>query len=189
MLFTLIACGGLFACKKSEDPYYFLNPKLPLTQPFSIEKAGNKASMDFWVLPNAENATRFCDVMFLFNYADKAGDPRKAVDEIEVPLKIKVFYVQNGDRKPIEARVWSKSIAAASLNANIEQRQRLSISEGDAYLVDDGWDSSQVYMSVASFKPEKFGQYHIEIETIKDQPVFNNHKSEIVISQDFSHGE
>ncbi len=50
-VWALLVGLGLTSCTNQQDPYFFLQPQLPIIQPFDLSQAGQKVALDFWVLP------------------------------------------------------------------------------------------------------------------------------------------
>lgn len=49
--------SGCESKKPAVDPYFFLNPRLPITVPIKLHQAGEKVSLDFWVVPEQAGQT------------------------------------------------------------------------------------------------------------------------------------
>jgi hypothetical protein len=54
-MFLSALFSGCGSKKEVLDPYFFLNPRLPITAPLKLHQAGEKVSLDFWVVPEPDS--------------------------------------------------------------------------------------------------------------------------------------
>ncbi len=89
---------SLSACETREpvDPYYFMQPQLPVITPMKIDRAGAKYVMHFWVLP--EQSSRRVRPFFIgVRLAQSTGESAETLIEIErffiaadIPVRVKL---------------------------------------------------------------------------------------------------
>lgn len=182
----LLPLFAFSACSHG-DPYFFLNPKLPVSVPFAMDKAGNKAGIDFWVVPGNVDLDK--TYMVSFSFDRKHGlDPMQLFMgdhpslRPKVSLRLWLINNQNQTRVPLKGR---------SLNLAEDDPARTPGAFGDdlAYLRLRTWDGNVADMLVASFKLEEYGHYRAEIEVLQDTPALQGIPSELIVKEVFNRGK
>jgi hypothetical protein len=198
ILMTSVGIAGIGAGLLAEklhaprtDPYAFLTPKLPISQPFAMDKAGNKARIDFWAVPgqvvleeqNYMVAVNFSlhdtqeNIDSFIHGSDKALDGREPI-----ALKVKVFLVRNSTETSIA--VWDYSSARANLG---DPQYRLptpeKIEQSLAYLHANSATSEVSFTVAVGFRLPEYGHYRIEVETVQDQPIFKGVGATLVVDK------
>lgn len=186
----LIGCLGLFSCTHS-DPYFFLYPKIPVSVPFSIDKAGIKASIDFWIVPGGVNLERQQMVDFRFDRM-KGADPIDYVSgtppRVRIPVKIRVFLIDNQTVKRIPTTDYGKPPSEVKSEDALPNSMKNADSDIAYLSLESSWDDYGE-MVVASFWLREYGHYRVYIETLRDAPEFKNVKSELEIKEIYNQGE
>lgn len=184
--------GGLLvsSCAGAhDDSYAFLSPKLPVTQAFAMDKAGNRASIDFWVVPGQNDLKHRYMVSLNF----QRGNDKDLIDFFKktkepVTVKVKVFQVKNQTETRITAQDES-DIRSSLGQSGYPAPSQEKTSNAYAYLSVYGWDSHTLNVLVAGFRLNAYGHYRADIETVQDQPIFKGVKSDVKIEDFYNTGE
>jgi hypothetical protein len=122
----------LTGCDKAPpyDPYYFLNPRLPVVMPIKLDRAGATYSMEFWVVPEHERAPwtaifardpSYKEIwvrgFFLgFRAVLPADADSKELDRVrnalafsELPLEIRLTRIDTPTNKKMQLHRWQES--------------------------------------------------------------------------------
>jgi hypothetical protein len=168
-------------------------PKLPIRQPFPIDKAGSKVSIDFWAVPGqvilGGDDTGYM-VAIDFSRHDTQKDliefirsSEKFINDHEpIALKVKVFLVKNSIEIPIAIRDYS-SAQAAQGNPQYRLPTQEKIEQSLAYLHPKSWDNDSILAVVAGFRLPEYGHYRVEVESVQNRPIFKDVDSMLIIDK------
>jgi hypothetical protein len=168
------------------DPYFFLNPKIPVSVPFAMDKAGNKAVIDFWAVPGNVDLDKTYMVSFSFNRRG-SHDPMELFmsdkPKLRPKVSVRLWQIRNSDKEA--ATLKDRSLILAEGDPD----RSPNIGDEVAYLYLTAWTGDQAYMLVASFKLQKYGHYRAEIEALQDTPSLNGVASRLEVTEAFNPGE
>jgi hypothetical protein len=188
--------AGLLAGKlhtPRTDPYAFLVPKLPISQPFAMDKAGYKARIDFWAVPG-QVVLGDLGIGYMvavdFSRRDTQENLSEFIDSSEkflngrepVALKVKVFLVKNSIETPIPASDYS---SAQAIHGDSQYRLPTAqkIEQSLAYLSVHSATSDAIHTVAAGFRLPEYGHYRVEVETVQDQSIFKNVGATLIIDK------
>lgn len=176
MLCVLVMCLGMGSCTDS-DPYFFLNPKMPVSTPFALEKAGNKVSVDFWVLPKRQklNETQMIGLRYPVS-KDLVLGTMDMMRGTEIPLQVKLVAIDNLSETPIALRGASDPNPSAPFGA---------IANGVAYPSPYRHRAPFQEVIVALFRPPRYGHYRVEVSILKDNVSLKSMPFELFVSDYF----
>jgi hypothetical protein len=200
ILMTSVGIAGIGAGFLAEklhaprtDPYAFLTPKLPISQPFAMDKAGNKARIDFWAVPG-QVVLGDLDVGYMVAVTFSRRDTQEnLIDLIQqgerfqdgrepVALKVKVFLVKNSDEVPIAT--WDYSSARAALgDSQYHMPTQEKTEQSMVYLHTNSWSSDWLLTVAAGFHLPEYGHYRVEVETVENQPVFKSVGATLIVDK------
>jgi hypothetical protein len=189
-------CAGLTGAQSSlphNDVYSFLMPKLPISQPFAMDKAGNKARIDFWAVPGEVKlgdegngymvAIKFSqrdtreNILDIIQRSETFQDDRKPI-----ALKVRVFLLKNLIEVPIFASDYSSARAALG-DPYYRTPTREKIEQSLAYLSPNSGDGNSELAVVVGFRLPEYGRYRVEVETVQNQPIFKEVGTALIIDK------
>lgn len=166
-IFTALSALTLVSC--NNDPYVFLNPKMPYEQPFKFDKAGEKTTVDFWVLPKNEkiDGSKHYGVSLSVAYDPKNFDPNNLDDKVNTPFSARLYYVEGQNLTPLEFKGYVQKNKRDG-----SPHSATSILNDSANIYPDGssFDGGRYYLKVLWFDPSKYGLYRVILEPKKDNP-------------------
>lgn len=204
----------LMGCTKTttHDPYFFLNPRLPVVLPIKLDRSGSAYAMEFWVVPEHERAPWYA--IFANDPSEKeiwvrnfflgfrAVLPAEAeTSEInrvegvlasgELPLEVKLTKIDTSTNTKVQLYRWQDSSTVGApgdfvplKDEVVTQRQ---ITNGDTVkLQNKGLENPTkryVELQVATLRGEiPPGRYLYEIKVLKDNPAAANIQIEMMAS-------
>lgn len=190
MLGIGLMCIGLMSCTRG-DPQLHLNANMPVTVPFELDKAGNKASIDFWAKPGDVDFAKAYMVIFSFSQKGSRDPMPELVGDnphIKIPLKVTVSLIRDQADEPIATLDHAEFLSAAdSEKFPLPSWERPN--SNIAYLFLGRSDGDTADMWVVSFRLKEYGHYRVDVEALQDQPIFTGIKSELAVQERFSLGE
>ena len=162
-LLTVFSVMALFSCG-NKDPYTFLNPKLPYEQPFKFDKAGDKSTVDFWILPKLQkvDGSEGYGVSFSFGHT-LDNDPSERIKALEIPMHAELYLVKGQTMLPVAFKAKNQFTDTVPLDNYA--------GKGSVYPDDHGLDlSGGTEYTILWFKPSEYGQYRVVLESKKDNP-------------------
>ncbi len=190
MLGFSLYCVGLVSCAR-EDKQAPSSADMPVSVPFELDKAGNKASIDFWAKPGTVDLSK--TYMVSFSFSQKGShDPMPEVagdnPHIKLPLKAVVSLVKGQTSEPIPTMDYAEFLNSAN-SSKFPLPSWENPQSDTAYLFLDRSDGDTADMWVVSFKIKEYGHYRVNVETLQDQPMFKGIKSTLAVQERFSLGE
>ncbi|HUA81101.1 MAG TPA: hypothetical protein VL997_12065 [Dyella sp.] len=184
-IFLGVVCFALFACSRG-DPYFFLNPQLPVSVPFAMDKAGNKAVIDFWAVPGNADLSKTYMVSFSF---DRHGSHDPMVlfmsdkPALRPKVRIHLWLIKNQNQQSVPLKDRSLILATG------DTARPQVIGNDIAYVYLTAWTGDFADMLVASFDLNEYGHYRAEIEALQDTPALHGLRSELSVTEVFNPGE
>jgi len=187
---SCIALLLLVACKP-KDHQPLRNSAISAAIPFSINKAGNVAKIDFQAQPGAVDLKKTYMVKLTFDRAQNR-DPLSLLEgrppRTLLPIKAKVTRIDGKSREAVTIMDNSQFLG----NIDIEKYPGTTPEnpkEDVVYAFLYGSTGTHGYICIARFNLSSYGHYQVEIETVQDQPIFDNVKSSLTIEERFNLGE
>jgi hypothetical protein len=175
-VWALLVGLGLTSCTNQQDPYFFLQPQLPIIQPFDLSQAGQKVALDFWVLPPKKNPRNPINYGVTFNHIAEDSDSERPnkFDLLDIPVKAQLYLVQGQNLKPVMFVGAAKPPRAAS-------QPDTSFTQGSGVVFPSLHGTSGSFEGRFSdeyvllhFRPTEYGQYRVILETQLDNPTIRN---------------
>ncbi|MGL4767390.1 MAG: hypothetical protein ACRCV6_04850 [Formosimonas sp.] len=171
----------LSACQNKKDPYFFLQPQAPTSQPISLDSAQKSLDLDFWIVPNTKLDMNYPVTIGLSYKFKFDNDIRERVAKTPIPLKLKIFLIKNQqqetitfDAKTQEKEGYKKGLINASVIAT--PHNFFYPSEADKNI------GQEEYIA-AVFHPPEHGHYRVEVTTEKDNPDLKTIEFELFVKQ------
>jgi hypothetical protein len=194
----LSALVGLVSCEKKEvpDPYYFLNPTLPIAVPLKIDIAGTVFVQEFWVLPQQEKETTRVRHFFIgFRVPENGVDESiKNTDKLlknDIPVKLllkkigsnKETVVQLLERAYLNVKD-QQELMFVPLQNNIALKRKLTNGDPELYLKKGLTTPGSRYseFEIASLRDPEPGLYRLEVQLLKDNPDLSALATELIIT-------
>ena len=161
-LLTVFSAMALFSCGNN-DPYSFLNPKLPYEQPFKFDKAGDKTMVDFWILPKLQkvDGSESYGVSFSFGHT-LDNDPSERIKALEIPMHAELYLVKGQTMTPVAFKAKSQFADTVPFDDYV--------GKGSVYPDEHGYEANRTTYAILWFKPSEYGQYRVILESKKDNP-------------------
>ncbi|MCX7206931.1 MAG: hypothetical protein NT086_13300 [Proteobacteria bacterium] len=149
-------------------------PKPPLSIPIKMDKAGQKAFIDFWATPSdsSEKNILMIGVSFVGKNTDVDTDIFR---EIAPALKVKVTRLDKASKEDINFRYFSISPKSTSLD------KKKTASSPSAVTAYGNYFAHHDYY-LASIDRKSSGFFRAEIETLEDNPAFKNLSFDFVVA-------
>jgi hypothetical protein len=176
-LLVLFSALTLFSCNNDHDPYYFLRPQLPYDQPFKFAKAGEKTTIDFWVLPTKQkvDGSEPFGVTFEYFYPNESKEREMESAFPMTEMEAQLYRVENGNElEPMAFRAYKNKSLFKPTNAEDEQDYFVEdVPAGSSgvspHLIAGGF-GSDVYR-ILTFSPSRYGQYRLVVSVKQDTPL------------------
>ncbi len=191
--------SGCESKKQTIDPYFFLNPRLPITAPLKLQQAGEKVSLDFWVVPEPDSQ-RVRSLFIGFRVVLPAFGKPNADSEFknsafladsnpQLPVRIKLVKMVSGVETKIPlleeyfAAGMEKSIFRPMSN-DIAVRPRPTSADGDLMRAKNLEDSEKRYreFQYAMIDSIEAGHYKLEFEVLKGNAEAAKISTELLVS-------
>ncbi len=174
-VWALLVGLGLTSCTNKQDPYFFLQPQLPIIQPFDLSQAGQKVALDFWVLPPKKNPRNPINYGVTFNHIAETYVRPNKFDLLDIPVKAQLYLVQGQNLKPVMFVGAAKPPRAAS-------QPDTSFTQGSGVVFPSNYRSTSSKFEgrpedqyvLLHFRPTEYGQYRVVLETQQDNPTIRN---------------
>ncbi|RZI94758.1 MAG: hypothetical protein EOP78_08155 [Variovorax sp.] len=182
-----VAMLGLSACSSESD-----SNRIHVETPFSIAKAGNKATLDFEA--TAEQATPGKNYMVSLTFDRKDGaDPLSVVSGTPpgtlLPFNVRVVRLTDeGKEEPVELLDGSKFIGTidpARYPAYMPQDPQAGIYYAFTYAN----TGDQGFLCLIRFNLKQAGRYRAVVETVQEQPLFADVPSVLIVQKHFNLGK
>jgi hypothetical protein len=192
----LSGCGSK---KETIDPYFFLNPRLPITAPLKLYQVGEKVSLDFWVVPEPDSQRVrgfFIGFRVILPAANKpnADAEFKKSDFLssgnpQMPVRIKLIKIEGAVETKIS--LLERYFAAGMENSidrpianDIVVRARATSADGELMRAKNLEDPEKRYreFQYAIANSVEAGQYRLELEILKDNAEAAKISTELLVS-------
>ena len=197
----LFALSGCTEKPGELNPYFFLEPSLPIVQPLALHKAGTKATVEFWVLPIA--GTRSARGFFIGFRAKKVPNANlSAMDDTIRATKIPVrMMLKKLDAQPVRNAVLEERYQSSDsgfpagpslyrpLAADITSQLTSGnsdampmIKKGFNTLAADKYINDYQEYELALNRDYQAGHYRLDIEVLSENAVLSSFDIELLIS-------
>jgi hypothetical protein len=188
---------SLLACEKQEpvDPYYFMQPQLPVLTPMKLDRAGAKYTLNFWVVPELGSRTTYG--YFIGIRTTQPNDAGltaiQEVDEFlrlaDVPLEVKLIKLDESAQKKIQLfgppiLVDNSELKYAPLSDDVAPIRKAVSADNDLLIKKKLLDLNQrqEYFQFASVHTPDPGYYRLEVRVLKDNPKASNLATDLIVS-------
>jgi hypothetical protein len=194
----LICAVLLSACQEpppERDPYFFLQPSIPLSQPINFGKAGEKADVTFWVLPSRNDYVApsfFVGFRVMVPKDADASSISKTTGSLNlevIPLEVSLVRLSPsvvgkcGGRNDQSQSVCESNTGEKIFSGVISSKQPTS-ADFDQMLKKGLVDLRRQYLEnelIRVNKPHP-GQYRLRLEVLKDNPTIAGFTSELLVA-------
>jgi hypothetical protein len=174
-IWALLVGLGLTSCTNKQDPYFFLQPQLPIIQPFDLSQAGQKVSLDFWVLPPKKNSRNPINYGVTFTHISEDYDTPRKFDLLDIPVKAQLYLVQGQNLKPVMFVGVAKPTRGYSQpDTSFTQGSGVVFPSTHSSASSKIGDGVEFEYSFLHFRPTEYGQYRVVLETQQDNPTIRN---------------
>jgi hypothetical protein len=172
---ALLVGLGLTSCTNKQDPYFFLQPQLPIIQPFDLSQAGQKVTLDFWVLPPKKKPRNPINYGVTFNHISEDYDTPRKFDLLDIPVKAQLYLVQGQNLKPVMFVGVAKPTRGYSQpDTSFTQGSGVVFPSTHSSASSKFGDGVEFEYSFLHFRPTEYGQYRVILETQQDNPTIRN---------------
>ena len=196
----LFALSGCTEKPEELNPYFFLEPSLPIVQPLALHKAGTKATVEFWVLPIA--GTRSARGFFVGFRMKKVPNANvSAMRDTILATKIPVrMTLQKLDAQPVRNAVLMEKYQSSDPNypagpdpfrplvGNITSQ--INLGNADSVPMErKGFNDANVAgneyqeYELAFNRDFEAGRYRLDFEVLSDNTELSKFNIELLISQ------
>jgi hypothetical protein len=188
---------AFLGCEKREpvDPYYFMQPQLPVLTPMKLDRAGAKYTLNFWVLPELGSKTTYGYFIGIRTTQPNDADLTaiQEVDEFlrlaDIPLEVKLIKLDESAQKKIQLfgppiLVDNSELRYAPLSDDVAPIRKAVSADNDLLIKKKLLDLSkrQEYFQFASVRTPDPGYYQLEVRVLKDNPKAANIATDLIVS-------
>lgn len=192
---------GLPGCenrgKADADPYYFLQPQLPVVTPMKLDRAGAKYSMNFWVLPE-QPSQRIRSFFIAFRSSLSFAEETTTINDIgdflqygDIPLEVQLTQLNAPGEKKIQLLA-SPDLIDGDLKytplSNDQARVRnLADADNDLLIAKKLLDLSKrnKYFEFAVVRTIDPGYYRLDVQVLKNNPKASTIATELIVSNNY----
>ncbi len=190
-----VAALALSAC--GHDRSASTMNRIHVETPFSIAKAGNRATLSFEATAEQAKAGKDYMVSLTFDRVDGA-DPADAVSSKPprtlLPFKVKLVRLgRDGTEEPVPltgGAFYLGKIDPARYRDYLPEEPAANIYYAFNYAL--GYSPTKVpqgYLRLVAFDLTQPGRYRADVETVQDKPMFANVSSFLIVQKHFNLGE
>jgi hypothetical protein len=200
-----LAALALSACERREpvDPYYFMQPQKPAVTPIKLDRAGEKYTMHFWVLPDPGSQTvmpYFIGIRTTVSFARDSALISKSKDFLstaDIPLEVKLTKIDEPAEKKMQLFSPPElvrgldgidTVKYTPLSGDLAPNRRLTGADGDLLMKNKlldlkrDADIDDRYFQFAEARTPDPGYYRLEVRVLKDNPAMPAIATDLIVS-------
>lgn len=204
----LAALLGTFLCACAYAPAgEGTAANFPVVEPFAIDRAGSKVSVEF-ELPDARENGRLRPVYIGFRGIDKRGDfsdeevkvaqgIMRYMEDAPIPVRLKVRRLGAGGREePVvlqEKHIDMRQPTSASLRlvqGDVVTMHRATSMDNNEMIDAGRFDENKTYYihEFVRIAPPTAGRYRLEAESLETHPILHGLRYELIVSHYYEKG-
>jgi hypothetical protein len=195
------AALSLPGCENREraatDPYYFLQPQLPVVTPMKLDRAGAKYSMNFWVLPEQPSQRirpffiGFRSLLPLDTATATLIDVGEVLQYGDIPLEVQLTQLDALAEKKIQLlgppELIDGDLKYTPLINDQAPIRRAVDADNDLLIAKKLLDLSKrdEYLQFAVVRTIAPGYYRLDVRVLKDNPKTSTIDTELIVSNHY----
>ncbi len=183
------------------DPYYFMQPQLPVTTPMKIDRAGAKYVMHFWVLPEPSSRRVrpfFVGVRSTLSFDRDAAIISEVKDflrQADIPVQVKLTKLDEPTERKIQLLappvLIDDKLSFAPLLNDLAPTREYADADNDLLIKNKILDQKRDanidyrYFQFAELRNPEPGYYRLEVQVLKDNPNAPKIPTDLIVSNHY----